>query len=135
MSRSPFSSDRRSTSGSRVLRGGRGTGPEPGGEHGRLAQHGLLQGAHLGPRVEPELVGEQLAVAAQHVQGIDLPAGADQRQRLQRPGALAQRVPGCGLLGRGQHGGVLTQGEQAERGVLLGRGAQVQCATLSASSG
>ena len=45
--------------------------------------------------------------------------GPGERERVQRPEPLAQRVPRRGLLGRRDHGGVVAQGEQAEHPVLL----------------
>ena len=90
-----------------------------------LDEHRLLEVAQLLARVEAELVGQHAADVAQRGQRLGLPTRAGQRQRVQRPDPLLQRVPRGGLLGRGHHDGVVAEGEQAEHPVLLGAAAQL----------
>ena len=75
-----------------------GVGRRGGPLEGRvLAEHGGLQRAQLGTRLETELVGEQLAHLPQHLERVGLPSRAGQGQGAQAPEPLAQRVR------RGQH--------------------------------
>ena len=61
-------------------------------ERGILPQHGGLQRAQLGARLETELLGEQLAHLAQHLERVGLSARAGQGQGTQAPQPFAQRV-------------------------------------------
>ena len=87
---------------------------------GVLDQDGLLELAQLVPRVEAELVGQDGPDLAQRGQRLGLPTGAGQGERVQRPDALAERVPRRRLLGGGHDHRVVTEGEQAQDARLLG---------------
>ena len=111
------------TSSSRVSVGG----GRRRGSVGRLAQHlhllaqdRPLQLDQRRPRVEAELVGEQLAGPAQRGERVGGAAGGPQRQRQQAPALLVQRVlPGDGLGQR--YRGAGGSGAQGQRGVALPR--------------
>ncbi len=89
-----------------------------------LPEQGGLEVPDLRAGVEPELVVEQPAQPPDRVERLGLTTRPRERQCVQRPAALAQRVTDGGLLGEGQHGGVLPEGEEPEREVVTRRGAQ-----------
>ena len=60
-------------------------------ERGVLVQDRLLQLAQPGAGLDPELVDQHTARAAERLEGVGLPPAAVERQRLQRPPRLVQR--------------------------------------------
>jgi hypothetical protein len=95
------------------------------GESGVLPEHGCLQLAQLGARLQPELLGEDLAHLAEHLEGVGLPSGPGQRERAKAPEALAQRVRRRQHLQLAGHHRVPTQGETGHGAVLERRRPQL----------
>ena len=112
---------RRGRDGRRLPRAARTVGcTQPLVQGGVLDEHGLLEVAQLLPRVEAELVGQDGPDVAQRGQRLGLATGAGQGERVQRPDALAERVPRRRLLGGGHDDRVVAEGEQAQDPRLLG---------------
>lgn len=59
-----------------------------------LLEDPLVQRLQLGPRVQPELLGEDATAVAVHVERLGLAAGAVERQHQEAAERLPQRVPG-----------------------------------------
>ena len=109
---------------------GRDHGDVPGGSGsgGRdllLAQHRGLHGAQLGPRLEPQLLVEQVAHLPQHGQGVGLPPRPGERERAQRPGPLAQLVDAGQCVQLGGDGRVQAEQDADGRPVLAGQHPQL----------
>ena len=100
-------------------------GTQPLLQHGVLDQDGLLEVAQLLAGVEAELVGQHPADVAQGGQRLGLAPRPGEREGVQRPDALLQRVPGGGLLGGGHDDGVVAERQQTEDAVLLGAAPQL----------
>ena len=100
-------------------------GTQPLLQHRVLLEHRLLEVAQLLAGIEAELLGEHRADLAQRRQRVGLATGARQRERVQRPEPLLERVPAGGLLGRRHDDRVVAEREQPEDAVLLGSPAQL----------
>ena len=87
---------------------------------GVLAQYGGLQRPQLRTRLDPELVGQQLAYLSQHLQRVGLPTRPRQRQGTQSPQSLAKRIGGGQHLELTGHHGVPAQAERRDCTVLEG---------------
>ena len=93
---------------------------EPLQQPGVLAQHGLLEVAQLGARVDAQLVAEQLGAPAAGLQGVGLPVGGVERGDEPGPQPLAQRVRGDEVLQVGDGRLGPAQGQQGVAAPLAG---------------
>ena len=97
--------------GGRRQRRRRGTGRGGSGQLGVVLEDRLLEPPQLGVGLDPQLLDQQPAPLAHHLERLRLPAAAIQRQHQVRPQPLSQRMLGHQRPRRSDQVGVAPAGE------------------------